>query len=55
MWEFINTLATTILAKENYVAFTVGNILGIVIGALACFVYFSYTESVLNFKRPKAT
>lgn len=53
MWEFLTTVTTTFLNKENYMASLGGLIVGVLIGALATFVYFSYTGSTLKFKKDK--
>lgn len=35
------------------IIFNIGTYIGIAMGALATYVYFSYTGSTLNFKKPK--
>lgn len=53
MWEFLTTVATTVLNKESYMMFIVFAPILIVVGALATYVYFSYTGSTLKFKKDK--
>lgn len=53
MWQFLTTISTELLHKESYMAFITGITAGILIGALATYVYFSYTGSTLLFKKVK--
>lgn len=53
MWEFLTTIITNILNKEDYMNLFLGLIIGILLGGLSALGYFNYTGSVLKFKKDK--